>query len=173
MFETKRLRIRKLRTEDAPFVLALMNTEYANEYNAAGPINEAIVWKMVEYQLSYVLVLKDENKIIGLIGAERDFLRYNMKSVSLTYIVDKDYQGQGYMSEALREVLNDLFTRLERRIVSLRIAKDNLKSKNLAEALGFHYDGMIRMGTKKEDGTIYDDLLYSMTKEEYETNMEI
>ena len=51
--------------------------------------------------------------------------------------------------------------------------KENERSINLAKRLSFHYDGMIRMGTRKEDGTIYDDLLYSLTKRDFEENIEI
>lgn len=173
MQETKRLRIRKLKMEDTEKVLAILNSEYANQYNASGKVNEATIWKMAEYQLSYVLELKETNEIIGLVGVERDFLRYNMKSVSLTYVLDQAYAGNGYMREALKEVIYDIFTRLERKLISLRIASTNEKSKKVAIDLGFHFDGMIRMGTRKEDGTIYDDLLYSLTKKEFEENMEI
>lgn len=173
MLETNRLIIRKLRKEDSNQVLAILNSDFANKYNATGPINEAIVWKMIEYQLSYVLVLKEKNLIIGVVGVERDFLRYNMKSVSLTYVLDEAYTKCGYMKEALKEIIYDIFTRLERRIISLRIASENMNSRILAESLGFHFDGTIRMGTRKEDGTIYDDLLFTMTKEEFEQNMDI
>ena len=173
MLETKRLIIRKLTMEDSPYVLAILNADFANEYNCASKINEAILWKMIEYQLSYVLVLKENNTIIGHIGLEKDYLRYNVKSLSMTYVLDEKYTNQGYMREAIKEVLYDAFTRLERKIVSLRIASCNIRSKRLAESIGFHYDGMIRRGTKKEDGTIYDDLLYSMTKEEFESDLNI
>ena len=173
MLETKRLIIRKLTMEDSSFVLAILNADFANEYNCASKINEAILWKMIEYGLSYVLVLKENGTIIGHIGLEKDYLRYNIKSVSITYVLDEKYTHMGYMSEAIKEVLYDSFTRLERRIVSLRIASDNIPSINLAKRVGFHYDGMIRKGTRKEDGTIYDDLLFSMTKEEFESNLDI
>lgn len=173
MLETKRLIIRRLKKEDTPNVLAILNTDYANQYNITGPINEAIVWKMAEYALSFVILLKDTNEMIGIVGVEKDYLRYNMKSVSLTYVLDEGYQGEGYMHEALKEIIYDIFTRLERRLISLRIANVNQKSINLAKRLGFHYDGMIKMGTRKEDGTIYDDLLFSLTKEDFEGNIEL
>ena len=173
MLETKRLIIRRLKKEDTQQVLAILNTDFANKYNICGPINEAIVWKMAEYALSFVLVLKETDQLIGIVGVEKDYLRYNMKSVSLTYVLDEDYEGEGYMYEALKEIIYDIFTRLERRLISLRIANVNQKSINLAKRLGFYYDGMIKMGTRKEDGTIYDDLLFSLTKEDFEGNIEL
>jgi ribosomal-protein-alanine N-acetyltransferase len=173
MLETKRLIIRRLKKEDTPYVLAILNTDYANQYNITGPINEAIVWKMVEYSLSFVILLKDTNEMIGIVGVEKDYLRYNMKSVSLTYVLNQKYEGNGYMYEALKEIIYDIFTRLERKLISLRIANLNERSINLAKRLGFHYDGMIKMGTRKEDGTIYDDLLFTLTKKDFEENIEL
>ena len=77
----------------------------------------------------------------------------------------------GYINREESEY--DIFTRLDRKIISLRISKENERSIKLAKRLSFHYDGMIRMGTRKEDGTIYDDLLYSLTKNDFEENIEI
>ena len=173
MLETNRLMIRKMTKEDAPFVLSILNTDYANQYNATENVNEAIIWKMIEQTISYVIILKNIKEPIGIIGVERDYLRYNMKSVCMTYFIHKDFSGYGYMTEALKEVIYDIFTRLDRKIISLRISKENEKSIKLAKRLSFHYDGMIRMGTRKEDGTIYDDLLYSLTKNDFEENIEI
>ena len=121
MFETKRLIIRKLTMDDKESVLTILNADYANEYNCASKINEAILWKMIEYQVSYVLVLNETNTIIGHIGLERDYLRYNMKSLNMTYVLDEKYTNQGYMTEAIKEILYDSFTRLERKIISLPV----------------------------------------------------
>jgi hypothetical protein len=43
---------------------------------------------MVEYSLSFVILLKDTNEMIGIVGVEKDYLRYNMKSGSLTYVLN-------------------------------------------------------------------------------------
>jgi RimJ/RimL family protein N-acetyltransferase len=72
------------------------------------------------------------------------------------------------MYEALKEIIYDIFTCHEGKLISLRIANLNERSINLAKRLGFHYDGMIKMGTRIEDGTIYDDLLFTLTKKDFE-----
>jgi putative acetyltransferase len=43
-----------------------------------------------------------------------------------------------------------------------------MRSKRVIEKLGFKYEGTIRKATKIYDGTIHDDLCYSMTKEEFD-----
>ena len=78
MLETNRLMIRKMTKEDAPFVLSILNTDYANKYNATENVNEAIIWKMIEQTISYVIILKNIKEPIGIIGVERDYLRYDL-----------------------------------------------------------------------------------------------
>ena len=171
MRNTERLIIRKARPEDTNEILDFINSDFVMKYNTYDTFSEAKLWKVVEQGMNYVLSLKDTEKIIGLVGIENDFLRYNVDSVALNYMLDENYTHQGYMREALREIVEEIFDVMHKPLISLRIASKNIDSIKLAEALGFHYDGTIRLGTKKYDGSYFDDSIYSMTSQEFEENL--
>lgn len=171
MRNTDRLIIRKARPEDTNEILDFINSDFVMKYNTYDAYNEAKLWKVVEQGFNYVLVLKETEKIIGLVGIENDFLRYNVDSVALNYMLHENYTHQGYMREALREIVEEIFDVMKKPLISLRIATENKASIKLAEALGFHYDGTIRLGTKKYNNKCFDDAIYSMTSQEFEENL--
>lgn len=152
-------------------ILEFINSDFVMKYNTYDTFNEAKLWKYAEQGTNYVLIEKSIDKIIGVVGVENDFLRYNVDSISLSYMLNEKFTHQGYMREALREIVEDIFCIMNKPLISLRIAKDNKDSIRLAEGLGFHLDGQIRMGTKKYDGTVFDDNIYSMTAKEFEENL--
>lgn len=60
------------------------------------------------------------------------------------YILGREHWSQGYMSEAVRAVLDYGFDYLDLDRVELWIERDNLASRRLAERVGFTYRGCFR-----------------------------
>lgn len=171
MIETKRLIIRQATTLDTNQILKFINSEFSKKYNPYDSYSEIRLWKHLKEKENYVLVLKDTNTIIGLIGLEEDPIRINIKAVALTYILDEEYTHQGYMSEGLKEVIRLIFDESDIDIISLRIISNNIDSIKIAERLCFTKEGLIRESIKSYDNKIYDQLIYSMTRKEYEENI--
>ena len=171
MIETKRLFVRRATTLDTNSILKFINSEFSKKYNPYDSYSEIRLWKHLKEKESYVLELKDNKTIIGLIGLEEDTIRINIKALSLTYILDEEYTNQGYMTEALKEVIRLIFEEMDIDIISLKIISTNKDSIKLAERLGFVKEGLIRKSIKSYNNKVYDQLIYSMTKEEYEENI--
>jgi len=62
----------------------------------------------------------------------------------LGYVLNPEYQGKGYMREALGAVMELAFMTLDLHRLELRIMEGNVASERLAEACGFRYEGTSR-----------------------------
>lgn len=113
------------------------------------------------------IVFKENNKVIGSIGVHTDKKRLNPNSKMIGYVLSEDYWGMGLMTEAVKEVLRYLFEEENVDIVSCYHSPFNNKSKNVIERSGFSYEGTLRKATKHYNGQVYDDVCYSLIKEDY------
>jgi beta-phosphoglucomutase family hydrolase len=79
--------------------------------------------------------LKETGQLIGRCGIERKM--FDTEEIyELGYLLRKEYQGLGYASQFVRDVLNYCFTALEIPKITAIIDKNNSKSIHLAERVG-------------------------------------
>lgn len=79
------------------------------------------------------IVLDGENKLIGTIG----FTEFFFDGAEVGYLLSPKYQKQGYMTEAMRFLIDYSFSVLGLKRLRLRIMEKNASSRHLAEKLGF------------------------------------
>lgn len=91
---------------------------------------------------SYAIVLKDTNRMIGLVelyergmDAQAGFL----STKSLGFMLDRDYWHQGYMTEALKIIINYAFNDLSQNQIWAGTFNTNKASQKLLKNLGFRY----------------------------------
>lgn len=84
------------------------------------------------------------------------------------YALSSEYQNRGLMTEALAQLLDDLFhnSLLER--VEARCATENVGSQRVLEKNGFEREGLLR-GYFKLRGQRVDNYLYSLLRDGYLT----
>lgn len=147
---TTRLRIRRMRADDAAFMLALLNDpswlrfigdrgvrtlEGARDYILAGPMD------MVR-RLGFgfdIVELAETGCPIGVCGlAKRDFL----DDVDIGYAFMPQYWGKGYAWEAAQAVLAHARVLGLKRLVAT-VRPDNAASIRLLEKLGLRYERRI------------------------------
>ena len=103
------------------------------------------------YELgAWAIVLKSNQKMIGTIELYNHY--YHFKA-ELGYSLNPSYWGNGYATEAAKEVISFGF--------------DYLDLKRI-EKLGFIKEGVARNGYIRYDGKIFDKLVYGMTNIEYQ-----
>lgn len=171
--ETERLVLRAARCGDEEDLLKIRNSEYVLMYNCmtkltAEKLREQIAKDMKSDDTFYI-ELKESHKIIGVIGLEADSLRYGVNSLCISYYLGEEYSSRGYMTEALREIIRYYFEEKHTEVISVRVFKDNMPSRRLVEKLGFINEGCIRRCVRGYGDIIYDDMIYSILKEEYGT----
>jgi putative acetyltransferase len=121
-------------------------------------IDKGEVWA-IEY--------KADKKVIGSLGAHNDAKRDGVKARMIGYVLSEDYWGKGLMSEAVHTVIKYLFEEEKYDIITCYHYPFNCRSKRVIEKCGFKYEGTLRLASKIYDGSVYDDVCYSIVKEDY------
>ena len=95
--------------------------------------NEDAIRYLIKVKNNYAVVLKENNEIIGTIGLNEDADgNENIRNVGVRII--PQHQNKGYMTEALRAVINSATDAL-----SWFCKVDDLRSQHIAKKLGFVY----------------------------------
>jgi RimJ/RimL family protein N-acetyltransferase len=156
--ETKRLRLRRVELQDAPFMLALLNEpswlRFIGDRNAHTVddakryIRDAIVssYERLGYGL-YLVVRKEDDQPIGLCGfVKRDAL----DDVDLGFALRSPFVGHGYAMEAARAALDYGTQELRFNRMLAVVSRDNERSIKLLEALGFRFERAISLTAEDE-----------------------
>lgn len=85
------------------------------------------------------------------------------------WFVDKDHQGQGFVTEAARRSLKFLFHDLNAHKVAVTTDDTNVRSYQVAERCGFRQEGCLRKRKKSKQGQWTNTLYYGMLREEYDS----
>jgi ribosomal-protein-alanine N-acetyltransferase len=133
--------------------------------------SEAILLRIIESGEVWALEYKGDRKVIGSVGLHADKRREGVNARMIGYVLSEDYWGRGLMPEATARVLRYTFEELGVDILSVYHYPHNARSKRVIEKCGFSYEGTLRQGSRIYDGTVYDSVCYSITREEYEARM--
>lgn len=89
----------------------------------------------------------------------------------LGYFVDADYEGLGYVTEAVRTAIGFTFDHLGARRVRLWTDDTNERSWRVAERCGMLREGHLREDKRNPDGSITGTYCYGLLRSEYEARM--
>jgi len=172
VLETERMVLRPWKTDDIDDFY-----EYAKNPNV-GPnagwephkdkeVSLKILQSFIEKDEVRAIVYKGNNKVIGSVGVHCDEKRNGINAKMIGYVLSEDYWGKGLMSEAVKEVIKYLFEEENLDVISCYHYPFNIRSKRVIEKCGFKYEGTLRLTSEIFDGNIYDDVCYSITREDY------
>jgi RimJ/RimL family protein N-acetyltransferase len=97
--------------------------------------------------------------------------RWDLPAFEIGYWCRKKYEGQGYISEAVRGVAKFAFEVLGAKRVEIRCDVQNERSIRVAERCGFTFEGELRNNGVRVNGEVRGSLVYSMIPEEYEARL--
>lgn len=171
--ESKRLLIRDLTYDDSDDFFQYGKTEWVGPNAGWKPFpNKTIANRVLTSQMiskeCYAIALKDSNRLIGTISLYHTSIRKYNKAMSLGFSLNYDYWGQGFMTEAVQEMIHYTFTKTDCEVLEVGHHVDNYGCKRVVEKSGFHYDGRFSKYKRLYDGRIVDADFYSILKEEYE-----
>ncbi len=110
------------------------------------------------------VTLKGEGTLLGNVGLT---LRLPDEAAELGFWLGKPYWGQGYMTEAVRAVMDYAFRELKLHSVHAVHCRSNPASGHVMQKLGMKPDG-VRRDYFKRDGAYDDAVLYSILRPEWE-----
>lgn len=152
ILETERLLLRQFATDDAPFILELVNDpswlrfigergvrtlDQARSYISQGPVASYTQHGFGLYRVSR----KTDGVPIGLCGLLK---RADLDDVDLGFAFLPQYGGQGYAREAATGTLAYARSRLGLNRIVAVTHPENIRSIQLLEKLGFRFERMIR-----------------------------
>lgn len=170
--ETERLILRPWKIEDVDDFY-----EYAKKTNV-GPsagwephkdkeVSLKILQSFIKKDEVRAIVYKENDKVIGSLGVHNDKKREGIRAKMIGYVLSDTYLGRGLMPEAVKEVIKHLFEEENTDIISCYHYPFNIQSKRVIEKCGFKYEGTLRLANVIYDGSILDDVCYSIIKEDY------
>lgn len=168
--ETERLTLREFRIEDIDdfYDYAKLETVGPNAGWLPHPNKEHSV-KILEMFIKndevWAIELKSENKVIGSIGLHhRSLLDYGM-IYEVGYVLSTKYEKQGFMSEALKRVLDFCFDEMGLSKLFVGHFLENKKSERLIKKFPFKY--LEDMDYESRDYGLIVSKIYMMKKNEY------
>ena len=160
---TDRLNIRELTTDDAPFILRLLNEpsfihfigdkgvrdiEAAREYIRNGPIAS---YQQHGFGL-YLVTRKTDGLSLGICGLLK---RESLSHVDIGFAFLPEFWNKGYAFESASAVMDYGKDVLKlTRIVAIT-NKDNDASAKLLEKLGLRFDRLIRLSNEQDETRLF------------------
>ena len=160
---TSRLIIDRITSDDAPFVLAMLNDDDFIHYvadhgvrtieQAQAYISDRIAASYEEHGFGMAAVrLKDSCETIGMCGLVK---RDTLSDIDLGYGFLPTGRGQGYACEAATAVREWGKKELALSRLAAIIHPQNTASRNLAVKIGMSFDSMIRLTPEDDDVCLY------------------
>ncbi len=165
VLETDRLTLRRFQPEDADDCFAFLSDTEGCYLDCCKPfteMDEEFYQRMEQFcdrETQYVIVLKEENKVIGTVNVFADDSRA-VDAKEIGYSISAAYQRKGYAYEALTALLNLLQNELKLELVVAGVLDENIASIRLLEKLGFEKEGLRRKAVWHEGLDCPVDLIY-------------
>jgi len=184
-FETKRLIVRCYEAGDGPIYYAVgaRNREHLQRYEAGNVILTAKTEEEAEIlvrELHADWVARNCFFMGAFDKTTREFVaqiyvgvvNWDLPEFAIGYFADKEHEGQGFVTEAVRAALRFIFDPLRAHRVRLETNETNTRSRRVAERCGFVQEGRLRQSRRNPDGTFSGDVLYGLLRSEYESLVE-
>jgi ribosomal-protein-alanine N-acetyltransferase len=170
--ETERLLLRPMRREDTPFVVRhfmdpvvyryLLDDEPITSEADAAAIVDFYVNVPSETRCRWVLTRKADGAPLGTCGYH-GWSRQHRKA-EIGYDLSPQWHGQGYMREAVAELLRYGFAAMRLHRIEAQVAVGNVRSAHLLLRLGFAREGLLR-DSSFSSGRFHDHELYALLSE--------
>lgn len=106
------------------------------------------------------------NQPVGMVGL-RDSDSDNQRT-EIGFWISEKYQHKGIISISCKALIKFLFSELDYNRIQLRAATNNLKSRAVAERLGFTIEGIERDGELHSNGFV-DLVVYSILRRDFKS----
>ena len=112
-----------------------------------------------------LLFLKGTNTVVGGSGLHR--IDWDVPKFEIGYWVRSRFEGQGYITEAVRGITAFAFTTLGAQRVMIRMDTRNVRSRAVAERAAYVLEGEERHDARAVDGTLRNTWVFSMLPDEF------
>lgn len=154
ILETERLILRESRLSDTPEMFINMSDMDVMRQIGTGYVHQTVEesrrlirkmhgWYARKEAIRWVITLKSgDDKLLGTLGFHE--FGYDAKKIELGYELNKQYWGQGIMSEAVIKILRYGFDVMEAQRIEAATDGINERSHKLLKQLGFTQEACLR-----------------------------
>jgi len=180
-FESRRLQLRSYRANDGPgyYAVGQRNHGHLMRYEADNVVMQLKDEKDAETTVRELAALWSERKAFFLGGFDKSSRQFvlqvyvgpvcwDLPEFQIGFFVDKDYEGQGYVTEAVQATLEFVFHYLGAHRISAECDETNTRCIRVLERCGMIREGLIRENKRNADGSISATVLYGILRMEYE-----
>jgi aminoglycoside 6'-N-acetyltransferase len=175
--EAERLYLRRYKAGDGPWYYAMSqrNRDHLARYEA-----ENVVMAIQSEQDAEVVVRELAAEwgarncfFMGAFDRETDEfvaqvyigpVNWDVPAFEVGFFVDKDHEGQGYVTEAVKAALGFIFAHLKAHRIRMECDDTNVRSRRVAERCGMVLEGHIRENKRNVDGTLTGTLHFGLLK---------
>lgn len=125
-------------------------------------INNSISGYKAITSIQYIIYYK--NNISGILGIND--IKIRNRSVSIGYWLGEKFQGKGIVYLTLNKLIPVLFEKQCVERIEIRVNKNNIKSRNIPEKIGFKLEGVLR-NAEIRFGRLEDVFLYGLIQSDY------
>jgi ribosomal-protein-alanine N-acetyltransferase len=162
-YETDRLLIRPTATEDAAFILELLNSpkwlqfigdrKVRNLNDAENYINNRIISQYNKIGFSNFTVLrKSDSEKMGVCGI---YEREGLEDFDLGFAFLPQFEQMGYAFEAAKKILELGLNEFKFKKICAITTKDNFSSQKLLKKLGFNFEKLVKIEGDSEELMLY------------------
>ncbi|GGA78035.1 GNAT family N-acetyltransferase [Ornithinibacillus halotolerans] len=127
-------------------------------------IREAHINFLTRQDLRLLVFDKETGVLVANSGLHR--IDWKSRKFEIGYWVDSRHSGKGYITEAVQGITNFAFHELQANRVEIRCDANNLKSRAVAERVGYDLEGILRKDSYDVYGKeLRDTCLYALVKE--------
>ena len=152
VLETERLILRPITITDAEDVFAYGSDSEVTKYMifpTHTTLVDSISWlESVPWEFShrrrftFAITLKSDGKFIGSSGYHDISPKHHR--LMMGYVLNRNYWGNGYMTEAVREMIRFAFEDMGMHRVAATCDAENIRSSNVMERCGMRLEGIFR-----------------------------
>ena len=141
------------------------------EPHSSKEVSINILKSFIEKDEVWAITLKESDKAIGSIGIHPEENKGNYYAKSIGFVLSENYWNKGYMTEAVKRVIQYAFDEMNLDMLTVFHFPHNLRSKNVILKCGFEYETTLTQTQKRYDGQVFDSVCYSMLKSDYYKSM--
>lgn len=175
--KTERLNLREFVGADFADVFAYESDPKVVKYVSYGPYTEEEGRRDLNWHIAhqndpqrrfYYLAIEfsSEKRVIGFCGLK--LKEVNAQEAELSYAMNRDYWGQGYMSEATSAMVNFAFRDLTVHRVFGGCCPENVGSARVMEKVGLKQEGYLRENSYFK-GRWWDTLIFGILEHEWDS----
>lgn len=109
-----------------------------------------------------LLIQKETGQLVGSSGLHR--MDWKSRRFEIGYWVRTSFGNQGYITEAAEAITNFAINELQANRIEIRCDARNVRSAQVAQRIGFAFEGTLRNDTVDVEGLLRDTMVFSKVR---------